>query len=163
MRGLLLLLCVAAGSAISEPSWNPDISLVRVPNGGIQPEAVMDRSGTLHLLYYSGDPAGGNLYYVKSSDAGRTWSAPLRVNSEAGTAIAAGTIRGGQIAVGRNGHIHVAWNGSSKAEPRGPLNPESGKPGAPMLYSRLNDARTAFEPERNLMTRTFGLDGGGTI
>jgi hypothetical protein len=110
MRGLLLLLCVAAGSAISEPSWNPDISLVRVPNGGIQPETVMDRSGTLHLLYYSGDPAGGNLYYVKSSDAGRTWSAPLHVNSEAATAIAAGTIRGGQIAVGRNGRIHVAWN-----------------------------------------------------
>jgi hypothetical protein len=33
----------------------------------------------------------------------------------------------------------------------------------PMLYSRLNDAHTAFEPERNLMTRTFGLDGGGTL
>jgi hypothetical protein len=35
--------------------------------------------------------------------------------------------------------------------------------GSPMLYSRLNDAHTAFEPERNVMTRTFGLDGGGTI
>ena len=32
-----------------------------------------------------------------------------------------------------------------------------------MLYSRLNDSRTAFEPERNLMAHTFGLDGGGTI
>ena len=32
-----------------------------------------------------------------------------------------------------------------------------------MLYSRLNDARSAFEPERNVMTRTFGLDGGGTV
>jgi hypothetical protein len=163
MRVLLLLLCVAAGSATSEPSRNPDISLLRVPNGGIQPQLVTDRSGTLHLLYYSGDPAGGNLYYVKSSDAGRTWSAPLRVNSEEGTAIAAGTIRGGQIAIGKNGRVHVTWNGSSKAEPKGPLNPESGQPGAPMLYSHLNDSGTAFEPERNLMTRTFGLDGGGTI
>jgi hypothetical protein len=156
-------LCVMALFAASETLRNPDISLVRVPNGGIQPQAVMDQSGTLHLLYYSGDPAGGNLYYVKSSDAGRTWPAPLRVNSEAGTAVAAGTIRRGQIAIGKNGRVHVAWNGSSKAEPKGPLNPESGQPGAPMLYSRLNDSHTAFEAERNLMTHTFGLDGGGTI
>jgi hypothetical protein len=32
-----------------------------------------------------------------------------------------------------------------------------------MLYSRLNASHTAFEPERNLMTRTFGLDGGGAV
>lgn len=38
-----------------------------------------------------------------------------------------------------------------------------GKVGEPMLYSRSNDSGTAFEPERNLMTRTFGLDGGGII
>jgi hypothetical protein len=147
----------------SELSPNPDISLVRVPNGGIQPQTVFDRGGTLHLLYYLGDAGGGDLYYVKSSDSGRTLSAPLRVNSEASTAIAAGTIRGGQLAIGRNGRVHVAWNGSSKAEPRGPLNPESGLHGSPMLYSRLNDAGNAFEPERNLMTQTFGLDGGGAI
>jgi hypothetical protein len=86
----------------------------------------------------------------------------VRVNSESGSAIAAGTIRGGQIAIGRNGRIHVAWNGS-KAEPKGALNPESGEPGVPMLYSRLNDARSAFEPQRELMIRTFGLDGGGSV
>jgi hypothetical protein len=32
-----------------------------------------------------------------------------------------------------------------------------------MFYSRLTDDHTAFEPERNLMTHTFGLDGGGTL
>src|SRR5690242_1524798 len=163
MKVLLGIVCAAALFAASRPSQSPDISVVRVPNGGIQPQAVMDRGGTLHLLYYSGDPAGGDLYYVKSADAGRTWSAPLRVNSADGSAIAAGSIRGGQIAIGKNGRVHVAWNGSSKVSAKGPLNPESGKRGAPMLYSRLNDSGTAFEPERNLMTRTFGLDGGGTI
>src|SRR5262249_18126522 len=30
-------------------------------------------------------------------------------------------------------------------------------------YTRLNDAGTAFEPERDLMTFTGGLDGGGTV
>jgi len=32
-----------------------------------------------------------------------------------------------------------------------------------MLYTRLNDAGSAFEPERNLMHHSFGLDGGGSI
>ena len=120
----------------------------------------MDEAGTIHLLYYLRSASHGDLFYVKSSDSGVTWSAPLLVNSEAGTAIAAGTIRGGQIAVGKNGRVHVAWNGSSKAEPQAEPK-QTGR--APMLYSRLNDARTAFEPERNLITRTFNLDGGGAV
>ena len=32
-----------------------------------------------------------------------------------------------------------------------------------MLYSRLNDPGTAFEPQRNLLHETGGLDGGGTL
>ena len=138
------------------------VSVIRVPNGGIQPQAMME-DGTLHLVYFSGDPKAGDLFYVKSPDYGASWSVPVRVNNEQGTAIAIGTIRGGQMAIGRKGRIHVAWNGSSVAQSDGPLNPESGQRGAPMLYARLNDAGTGFEPERNLMRRTFGLDGGGTV
>jgi hypothetical protein len=166
MKWKILLLPLCTVTLLATPSAlarNVDISIVRVPSGGIQPQVVTDGAGTLHLVYYMGDPMGGDLFYVKSSDLGATWSSPLRVNGEAGSAIAAGTIRGGQIAIGRNGRVHVAWNGSSKAKSKGPLNPESGQPGAPMLYSRLNDAHTAFEPERSVMTRSFGLDGGGTV
>ena len=32
------------------------ISLVRAPNGGIEPQALVDRSGTLYLLYFAGTP-----------------------------------------------------------------------------------------------------------
>lgn len=149
--------------AASKLESKPDITIAHVPGGGLQPQAVMDSSGTLHLLYYTGDPGHGDLNYVRSSDGGATWSNPIRVNSVPGSAVAMGTIRGGQIALGRNGRVHVAWNGSSAAETRGPVNPESGQAGAPMLYSRMNDARTGFEPQRNLMTKTFGLDGGGTV
>lgn len=161
---LSFFLCtVAVFSASSTLARNADVTVVRVPNGGIQPQAVMDGTGTLHLLYYLGDPMHGDLFYVKSSNSGAMWSAPLRVNSEPGTAIAAGTIRGGQIAVGRNSHVHVAWNGSGEGQSKGPMNPDSGQREAPMFYSRLNDARVAFEPQRSVMTRTFGLDGGGTV
>jgi hypothetical protein len=81
----------------------------------------------------------------------------MRVNSQPGSAIAAGTIRGAQIALGKAGRVHVAWNGSGRAIPKGPGG------GAPMLYARLNDAGTAFEPQRNLMRLTRDLDGGGSI
>jgi hypothetical protein len=163
MKIFFLFLYAIPLLAASSSRSNPDISLVRVPHGGIQPQAVMDRGGMLHLLYYTGAPAHGDLFYVTSSDSGIKWTMPLRVNSEAGTATAQGAIRGGQIAIGPNGGVYVAWNGSSKAEAEGPLDPESGKRGAPLLYSRLNSTHTAFEPERNLMTHTFGLDGGGAV
>jgi hypothetical protein len=134
-----------------------------VPNGGIQPQAIIGPGGTLHVLYCAGDPKAGDLFYVKSPDYGSAWSKPLRVNSTPGSAIALGAIRGGQIAIGRTGRIHVAWNGSSAVVANGPLNPEAGQRGAPMLYSRLNADGTRFDTERSLMARTFGLDGGGTV
>jgi hypothetical protein len=164
MKVKLLLLPLFASVVFSSGrAGAPAISLIRTPGGGIQPEAVMDGAGTLHLLYYKGDAMHGDLFYARSNDLGAAWSQPLRVNSEPGTAIAAGTIRGGQIAIGRKGRVHVAWNGSSQAQATGPVNPESGKRESPMLYSRLNDAGTAFEAERSVMTHTFGLDGGGTV
>jgi len=139
------------------------VTLVRVPHGGIQPEAVVDSRGVLHLLYFAGEPRAGDLFYVRSSDSGSTFSDPVRVNSQLGSAIATGTIRGGQIAVGRNGRVHVAWNGSDAANPKGLINPASGQPSAPFLYARSNAGGTAFEPQRNLTTRSYGVDGGGSI
>ena len=114
------------------------------------------------MIYYAGDPGGGDLFYVRSADGGRVFSKPVRVNSQAGSAIAAGTIRGGQIALG-DSWIHVAWNGSNKAQPGVVVNPDSGKPGNPMLYSRMRLGAAEWTPERDLMRKTYGLDGGGTI
>lgn len=156
---------------ISSPGISADLNrrveVLRTPDGGIQPQAAVDTKGTLHLIYFKGDPGRGDIFYVHSSDDGKTFSRPLRVNSQIGSAIALGTIRGAQIAIGKNGRVHVAWNGNEIALPRGPLDPElpSKIPynGTPMLYARLNDSGAAFEPQRNLMTRTFGLDGGGSV
>jgi hypothetical protein len=156
---LALLALVVAGAA-DRPEL---VSIRRVPEGGLQPQIAVEPNGAIHLIYFSGDPKGGNLFYVQSAAGGEAFSRPLRVNSQEGSVIALGAIRGGQIALGRNGRVHVAWNGSSSALPLGQMNPESGKRGSPMLYTRLNDRGTAFEAQRNLMARTFGLDGGGTV
>jgi hypothetical protein len=132
--------------------------LMGTPNGGIQPQAIRDGNGAVHLLYFKGEPAAGDLFFVRREAGAIDFSTPIRVNSQAGSAVAIGTIRGGQLAIGKNGRVHVAWNGSAKAEPRAP-----GKYSSPMLYSRLADAGTTFESQRNLMRVTTTLDGGGTV
>lgn len=136
---------------------NPKVDLLRTPDAGIQPQAVVDESATLHLIYFKGEAGGGDIYYVRKAKGAAAFSKAIRVNSQAGSAIATGTIRGAQIAIGRNGRVHVAWNGSRQAEPHGPNG------SVPMLYARLDDAGTAFEPQRNLMHDGGGLDGGGTL
>ncbi|HEV8605319.1 MAG TPA: sialidase family protein [Tepidisphaeraceae bacterium] len=150
--GLALLMGSMAAAA------GPNVRMMRVPEGGIQPQVVVDQRGVVHLLYYKGHEARGDLFYVKSEDGGGVWSSPVRVNSQAGSGLSIGTIRGAHIAVGRNGRVHVAWMGSDRAEPK----PPGGK-GTPMLYARMNDAGTGFEPQRNVISQKVGLDGGGSV
>jgi hypothetical protein len=140
----------ARGEAAHQPI------LLRVPDHGIQPQVAVDAKGVVHLLYFKGEPLGGDIFYTRSKD-GAHWEHSLRVNSQPGSAVATGNIRGAHLALGKGGRAHVAWNGSHKATPKAPGDAH------PMLYTRLNDAGTAFEPQRNLIRSAVGLDGGGSV
>lgn len=128
----------------------------RTPNDGIQPQAVLDERGGVHLVYFKGNASGGDLFYVRAEMADGTFSEPVPVNSEPGSAIAAGTIRGAQLAVGRDRRVQVAWNGAKAV-------PGASYAGVPMWYARLDDSGKSFEPQRNLINFAGGLDGGGSI
>lgn len=134
-----------------------NVTLLRSPEKGIQPQAVVDAKGVLHLIYFRGEPGSGDIFYARSEDGGAHFTSPLRVNSQPGSAIATGNIRGAHLAVGKGGRAHVAWMGSGKAEPKGPSHT------TPMLYTHLNDDGTAFEPQRNVIHAAAGLDGGGSV
>ncbi len=136
---------------------NAKVNLVRTPDGGIQPQAVVDGKGVLHLIYLKGDPEAGDIFYVRREPGELDFSKPLRVNSQPGSAIAVGSVRGPQLAIGKDGRVHAAWMGSRVAEPRGPGG------ATPMLYTRLNDQANAFEPQRNIIQFAAGLDGGGSV
>ena len=140
MKALLFLVPLTVCAAVNT---------IHVPNGGIQPQ-VIEKDGIVHLIYFDGAPEKGNLFYIRSRDYGATFSKPISVNT-AGSAMAIGNIRGAQMAVGRKGRVSVAWNG---IEPTGHI---------PMLYTRLNDAGAAFEPERNVISKAWGLNGGGSV
>jgi len=133
----------------------PPIQLLRTPDNGIQPQATVDSKGVVHLIFYKGESGAGDIFYARQEPGGGSFSKAIPVNSRPRSAIAGGTIRGAQLAVGKNERVHVAWNGPA---PRKGAWME-----APMLYTRLNDAGAAFEPERDVISSARGLDGGGSV
>jgi hypothetical protein len=157
LRGLACLVLPLLLGTAADAAEPGKVTSLRVPDQGIQPQVAVDGKGIVHLIYFRGEARNGDLFYVRSQDGGATFSRPLRVNSQPGSAIAVGNIRGAHLAIGKNGRVHVAWMGSSQSEPRGPSDK------APMLYTRLNDEGTAFEPQRNVIQAAAGLDGGGSV
>ena len=144
---LLLVLAISAQAA--------NVRVEAVPESGVQPQVVVDAGGTVHLIYLKGDAKGCDVRYVRRAKGAREWSAPLTVNSTPSTAVAMGTIRGAQIALGQRGTLHVLWNGA--------LQSGAGGPGSPLFYTRLEAGQTKFAPQRNLLGETGALDGGASI
>ena len=160
----ILLLLIAWPTPAGRPTNFPDnlrgrskVKVIRVPGGGIQPQVVVDRDGVVHMVFLKGPDDASDIYYVRKGPRDSGFSKPIRVNSVPGSAMAVGSVRGAQIAVGRGGRVHVAWLGSNQAAPRGPGNK------TPMLYARLTDEGSAFESQKNIMTFAVGLDGGGSV
>jgi hypothetical protein len=155
---LLPLLCSILIGSLFPASLSADaVQVRRIPQHGVQPQVCVDTDGVVHLIYLVGDPAHSDIEYVRSVDGGASWSAPLRVNSQAGSTVALGSVRGPHLAIGRGNRVHVAWMGSSIAEPKAPRGI------APMLYSRLAEDGKAFEPQRNVIVSHPGVDGGGSV
>jgi hypothetical protein len=144
LKRFLLVTALAAVSCLAA------VTTIRVPDGGIQPQ-VVEREGVVHLIYFTGEDGKGNIFYVKSRDYGQTFSKPIQVNQTPNSAMAIGNIRGAHIAVGRKGRVYVSWNGTAPTDR------------IPMHYARLNDDGTAFEPDRNVIQKAWGLDGGGSL
>ena len=153
---ILVLLLMLSGFSAQSQAEVVKVATARVPDDGFFPQAQVDGEGTLHLTYFKGEPMSGDVFYVRSKDGGATFSKPLRVNSQAGSVLVMGTIRGPQMAIGKRGRVHVAWMGTGKAQPRF-------KGQTPMLYARMNDTDDAFEPQRNVIQAHPGLDGGGSV
>jgi len=145
-------ICVSVALLARAPAPTPLVVILQTPFQGIQPHAAVDRDGALHLIYFTGNAAGGDLYYVQRRPGQSTFSAPVRVNSEEASVLAVGSIRGGQLAVGRNGWIHVAWHSTPQMK-NGMTQP------APMQYARMGGSSRVFEAQREIGQRIQGMDG----
>ena len=51
-----------------------EVRYERVPEGGIQPQIVQEASGRVHMIYFKGDPRGGDIFYVTKESARESFS-----------------------------------------------------------------------------------------
>ena len=74
----ILALTVATVASLSVHSREvkalgiPQVTLLRTPHEGIQPQTVLGRDGVLHMIYFKGDAATGDIEYVRRAADGRT-------------------------------------------------------------------------------------------
>jgi len=110
----------------------------------------------LHLIYFRGSDhaeAGhegvGNLFYVKRELGKTEWSKPIQVNSKQDSVWRYDVIGRAQITLGKNGRVHVVW-----------FNMDPPK----YWYTRMKEDHTAFEKQRNLVTKfNQGVEAGASV
>src|SRR5437870_12224702 len=113
-NNLRVLLCAALSASLllaantQVQGETTQVRLLRTPDNGIQPQAAVDTKGVVHLIYFKGDPKAGDIFYVRREPGQEQFSKPIQVSRYAHTAMAIGTIRGAQLALGKNGRVHVA-------------------------------------------------------
>ncbi len=155
MQRFLKLVLVVASIRIAVGA---QVSVERLPEGGIQPQVAQGKDGTAHVVYFKGNSAAADLYYMRKAAGAAEFSEPIRVNTEPGSGIAVGTIRGAHIALGKGDRVHIAWMGGNGARKV----MIDGQEQTPMVYTRMGD-NGKFERERNVLTKYGTLDGGGAI
>ena len=143
MRLLLIFFLIPALNLLAESGS------IRVPDGGISPQCVTDSKGLTHVVYYKGNPQSGDLYYSTIQKGSTDFGPSIRVNSQAGSAVAMGTIRAAHLALGKDNAVHIVWNASQKAKGQ-------------FLYSRSIDGKS-FSPQKDMKGKTAHMDGGGSI
>ena len=112
----------------------------------------MTKDGTIHLVYLHGEPKAAEVRYTYRKP-GEAWHPGQMVNSPKSSAIALGTIRGPQLAVGGMGTVHVIWNGiGADTSPRSPL-----------WYARKSREDKTFGKPQDLLGDATALDGGASI
>ena len=112
-KQILFLFAVACLGSVHSLAKALTVTFEKTPHGGIQPQVIVDASGTLHLLYYKGQPREGDLFYVSRGKGQKGFSVPLQVKQHCeNSACCIGSIFRARMAIGQGGVVHVLWNGS---------------------------------------------------
>jgi hypothetical protein len=140
-------------------SWTDSVAVVDHRNTVMpfedKPYVVVDRiknsrhQGNVYIawtrfdVYGSHDPGDqSHIFFSHSSDAGQTFTAPVRVSDVPGDAVDSdGTVEGAMPAVGVNGDVYVVWAGPSG-----------------LVFDRSRDGGWTFGDDKVLMATPGGWD-----
>ena len=145
MKKLFLILIstfIFFGSDAQSINVNSTVNIIQAPAGSLVPDVFMDNNGVLHMVYAKNQ----NAYYIRSTDNGSTFTAPVKVNSSGSVEDKMGE-RGPKISVGSDGVIHVAW-----------MDLWATGVNTYARYSRSINGGVSFEAAKAVSTTT-GIDG----
>jgi len=166
--GLLPLLCGSLLLSGSLPvSADTAVRVSEAEHKAQSPEIALGPDGIVHIVwidentaapahdhskYGHSHVAATNLLYARSSDGGKTYSTPVRLNSTLGD-VWGFSVSKPRIVVGGKGTVHVFYAGND-------VNPVNGKPEAVAMYTRSGDGGRSFStPQRlNAMAKTDASD-----
>ena len=109
------------------------------------PAVVTDtNTGTIYAVYFRSENGGGNIYLEKSSDNGKTFSQPVRINDKEGSVQLDAQWSPPAIGVGPNSQVYAVWYNADHSEP------EKYPYGQVTLrFARSLDGGNTFEPAIN--------------
>jgi hypothetical protein len=106
--------------------------------------SVDPKNGNLYAVYFRGENGGGNIYFSKSNDSGKTFSDPVRVNSKIGEVQLDAQWSAPGLGVGPNSQIYVVWYNANFSEPeKYPYGQVT------MRFASSLDGGNTFQPEIN--------------
>ncbi|HKW32115.1 MAG TPA: sialidase family protein [Candidatus Acidoferrum sp.] len=135
---LISLLAACAFAAQAQVVFSPPVnvsahstSTLGVPS---DPQVAVDRSNNIDIVWdYNPTSAGHDIYFSRSTDGGRTFSAPLNISKHPGSS------QNPQIALDHNGNVNVFWVGDITGSPN-------------LFFSRSNDGGATFSVPQNVST-----------
>ena len=109
---LFAFLTPPAAAAPAAPYWSPSVQIdvppaYRASFVALPSSIAAGTNGVAYLAFagWSGSTGGDDIYFTKSSDGGRTWSTPLRVNDDIGNVAQAQP----RLALDPANNIYIAW------------------------------------------------------
>ncbi len=109
---LFAFLTPPAAAVPPAPYWGPSVQIDVPPvyraSFAAPPSSIAaGTDGVAYLAFagWSGNTGGDDIYFTKSSDGGRTWSTPLRVNDDIGNVAQAQP----RLALDPANNIYIAW------------------------------------------------------
>ncbi len=147
---LVIVPKTVAAAAASPPWFGPNVRVDALPSyTANSPSIAIGNNGVAYLAYsgWGGSTTGFDIFFAKSTDGGRTWSAPIRVNDDVGGASQSEP----SLALDALNNIYISWT-DSRFGGQDVFFAKSTDGGANFpLNVRVNDVTFSFQRESALV------------